>query len=669
MDRIGAVLAGILVVTATVTLLGAQGARAASFPMPSLSPWWVLASAVLVLLLTPSEVPEASPGTRSKRTVIAGALFVFSFLLLLFWRQEALYPRASLDYIVGHAGAPRRGISLQIERRNELRRLTGLRRNVEIETEGWLEVPESGTYRFNLSCDDFCELELDKRVLRARGEHSETVRLDAGEVPFSLRYHQGTGPARLAVEWETPAIFEPLPIDYFVRSPEGAKRNRWSANLSLAAFVLWWGSFSLFLMNLARKRDRWIARRSVPVTLAMVLMAYGSLLRLEALLTHSGLARESPRAAEIHDTLASYLPSYGLFNPDSASEDPYRADVRSYLDRAESMSLGTFYAPSFREPFYPLLVSLFVSLAGGEIGILVLSFVFSMLTLPLFYAVARRFHGDWWATALLVPISLHEWLVLEAPTGYRMSVYAFFLVAFVAYVMLADATQVPRRAAGIAGITGGLVCLIRLSALSVVAPVLALRAPGLARRELFAYVSVFVMALALLVAPFLWSNFRAHGDPFYSVSFHTEFWLRAEGIRAPEGPVSLSRYFTGFGRTGDVVKGTLLGMTVLPLRTFWNGLRHFPLLGLATLVLGVPGLVLASRGPARFLTAAYLGHLLPFAYIQNFPSGEMPRFVMPAFFFLVLAIPVTVKVACRIWAKVKSTDVGKETSTSSEARS
>ncbi len=88
-------------------------------------------------------------------------------------------------------------------------------------------------------------------------------------------------------------------------------------------------------------------------------------------------------------------------------------------------------------------------------------------------------------------------------------------------------------------------------------------------------------------------------------------------------------------------------MTVLPLRTFWNGLRLFPLLGGATLVLGVPGLLLALRGRTRYLPVAYLGHLLPFAYIQNFPSGEMPRFVMPAYFFLVLSIPVAYDLVIR----------------------
>jgi hypothetical protein len=52
--------------------------------------------------------------------------------------------------------------------------------------------------------------------------------------------------------------------------------------------------------------------------------------------------------------------------------------------------------------------------------------------------------------------------------------------------------------------------------------------------------------------------------------------------------------------------------------------------------MGVLGL---ARGRNLYLTAAYFGHLVAFAYIQNFPSGEMPRFVMPAFFLLVLAAP------------------------------
>ena len=65
----------------------------------------------------------------------------------------------------------------------------------------------------------------------------------------------------------------------------------------------------------------------------------------------------------------------------------------------------------------------------------------------------------------------------------------------------------------------------------------------------------------------------------------------------------------------------------------------FPLLDGAVMLSGLVGLLASLRSERRFLTAAYFAHLIPFAYIQNFPSGQMPRFVMPSYFFLVLAVP------------------------------
>ncbi len=150
---------------------------------------------------------------------------------------------------------------------------------------------------------------------------------------------------------------------------------------------------------------------------------------------------------------------------------------------------------------------------------------------------------------------------------------------------------------------------------------------------------VAALTTALLVAPFLVNCYRTHGDPFYAISFHTQFWLRAEGTESPAslGQVSLYRYVTEFHGIGELVTGNLRGLTVLPVTKFWSGLREFPLVGAAVLAAGVAGLLLSVVTPLRFLLVAYVGHLIPFAYIQNFPSGRAPRFVMPAYFFLVLA--------------------------------
>ena len=627
MDRVARGAAVALGLLAFWSLLGAQGARIGPLLIPSLSPWWILAALGLLLWLTPSR-----EGGLGRSTLAVGGLFLFSFILLTAWRSRALHPSTALGVLVdGEVG--RRSVSLQIERRNELRRLTGKRRNVSIEARGVLEVPDAGTHVLEISCDDSCEIGVGSDVLRAEGTLRRELPLPRGEIPLEIRYRQDSGPARFEISWDRPRFFEPLPLDYFVRSPEAGRRSRLPAHLALVGLTLWWGLFPFYWMRLARAKDRIRTSALLPSAAAALLVLYGSLLRFEALLAHSDLAGRDERAARIHESLLPWLPSYGVFNPENAPEDPYRADVRSYLDRAEAMGREGFYAPSFREPFYVLLVSGFVAVAGGEIGILLESAFFSALTLALFSFVAAKLHGRWWAVALLVPVVLHQWLVLDAPTGYRESAYSFFLLAFAAAVALGRAGL---RSGSIAGALGGLLCLIRVSALSVVVPLLAIRVVRLPPKERLRYGAAFTLVLLLLVSPLLYSNFRAHRDPFYSVSFHTQFWLRAEGLDQGQGPVSLSRYFTDFERTGALVRGTLLGLTVLPLRTFWNGFRHFPLLAEATLGLGVLGL---ARARNRYLTAAYFGHLLAFAYIQNFPSGEMPRFVMPAFFLLVLVIP------------------------------
>ena len=268
----------------------------------------------------------------------------------------------------------------------------------------------------------------------------------------------------------------------------------------------------------------------------------------------------------------------------------------------------------------------------------------------LFYLVAKSLHGRHWALALLAPVVFHEWLILEAPTGYRMSAYGFFLLLF---WWALDGPMGTARALG-GGFLAGLTSLIRLSALSVIAPLIAVKLWPWRGRRLFLG-GAFCAVMLLLVVPFLWSNYRTHGDPLYSISFHTEFWLRAEGLDDGQGPVSLNRYVTDFGRAGRVVRGTLAGMTWLPLETFWNGLRRFPILDGALLLSGVIGLLAAVTSSKRTLLVAYLGHLLPFAYIQSFPSGEMPRFVMPAYFFLVLAAPLGVSTVSGLWKRLVST--------------
>jgi hypothetical protein len=354
----------------------------------------MVAALALVYWLTP---PGAAPLGRKR--VLLAALLLLAFFALSAWRSRALHPRTSLMVLVDNA-MERPMPGLRLAGRHELRRLTGRRRNITLEAKGLLEVPRSGRHRLELACDDGCEILLGGELIRVEGSLRREISLDAGDVPFELHYRQLAGPAELLVSWDRPAWFEPLPMDYFLRSSGSVHRSRTEAHLSLLAMALFWSFFPFFWMRLARAKDR-LPASLVPTAAVLLLVLYGSLLRLESFLAHSGLASRDDRAAEIHEALLTWLPAYGVFNPENAPEDPYRADVRSYLDRAEAMTTEGFYAPSFREPFYVLLVSAFVRLAGGPIGILLESTVFSVLTLVLFAVVASRIHGRIWAAALL----------------------------------------------------------------------------------------------------------------------------------------------------------------------------------------------------------------------------------------------------------------------------
>ena len=626
MDRVRSLAPTLL---AALALLGQQGARFGPFIVPDIRFRWVLLVVAAIFLLTPKREGRRL-GARDAMLATALAL---TFAVLALVRAAALDPPLALTVTMD---GERTVIaeSLQIAARRDLRRLSGRRRHLTLLTEAVLEVPRDGDFRFDVDCDDGCNFAIGD----ARFREQATLELERGELPFSLVYRQLGGPARLRFGWNTPAAVELLPMEYFLRARSAGSRKpqRLRIHATLVLLTLWFWAVATWLARIAPYRVQIFERRWVPVTAATVIILYGSLLRFDALLVHSG------QDAHVH--LRHWVPSYGVFNPANAPEDPYRADVRSYLERAETFSLSSFYAPSFREPFYIALSVPFLKLAGGEIGILIQSFFFSLAALVLFFFVANRLHGIWWATGLLVPVALHEWLILEAPSGYRMSAYVFFLLAAVAAMFL---SPIGRRGAVGTGVLSGLLCLIRLSALSVFVPLLALRLWPLPRRERIRYGGLVVVLLVVLVGPFLVSNAVTYGDPFYAVSFHTQFWMRAEGLDATEGPVSFSRYFTEFGRAGALVKGTFLGLTALPVKTFWRGLHLFPFLNAITLGLGALGLLLSTRTEHRFLPAAYFFHLVPFAYIQNFPSGEMPRFVMPAYFFLVLAIPEAVHAVIR----------------------
>jgi len=649
----GVVFLLILISLAGVRLLGEQGARIGPFSFAPIALSWLMGATALAFFLV------ARSSNRPRPVLLAGLALGLALLYwpLATWPSEALHPVSSLalnaSRLSDGTAAPARESSgpLSIESRRDLNRLTGRRRDVLVELSGFLVAPQSGLYRFDVNCDDRCVFRIDgKRLIRTAGFSSEETPLEEGPHSVSIRFEQRDGPAYLLVHWRRPVLLELLPLGHFISSGPNdltlrqVQEKERRAALSFLASLAWWSGVLALVVGAGESRRMWASLltegwrgRFVPVGAASLLILFGAVLRVDALLVRAHLVDTSSIASTVHERLRPLLPDYRAFYRPNFRDSPYRADVRSYLDRAASMGVGNFYEASFREPFYVALVKLFVAFCGGrELGALVQSLFFSIAVLPLVFALAIPLMGRWWALAMLLPLVLHEWLVFEAPSGYRLSAYAFFLICFAAAVFFPVGRHRVLLAV-LSGTLGAMVCLIRLSGLSFVTPLLLLAGWEKRREGGWRTVGIAFLTMTIWVGPYLLSCYRAHGDPFYSISFHTQFWLGAEHPQAAARQVSAYRYLVDFHGMEELLKGHLRGLTVLPVRSFWNGLRHFPILDALVISAGVVGLLLSLSTPLRFLPVAYLGHLIPFAYIQNFPSGREPRFVMPAYFFLVLA--------------------------------
>ncbi len=93
--------------------------------------------------------------------------------------------------------------------------------------EGYLLIPEAGTYRFFTTSDDGSALDLHgRRIVDNDGHHgsitkSGPVALEAGLHPIRVEFFQGQGGFELAVAWQRPnGGKEPIPADLLFHRPD-----------------------------------------------------------------------------------------------------------------------------------------------------------------------------------------------------------------------------------------------------------------------------------------------------------------------------------------------------------------------------------------------------------------------------------------------------------------
>lgn len=375
---------------------------------------------------------------------------------------------------------------------------------------------------------------------------------------------------------------------------------------------------------------------------ALLITLYGALLRLDAFTGKYGtLDRPAWARVMTHDIapLTRHLrPSTVQWRREPR---PYvGGDPITYLAYAREMT--TFYQPHVREPVFLATTRLGLwALDNQDAGISLASAAGSIFAIFAAYllgaALVSRVGGLIAAALMAIEYTAITWAV----DGWRDDTFtAAFLLS--AWALLRFHDRASFANALILGITAGVACLTRITALSFVIPaliwILAAGTAGL--RERLTHAGTALLILAALVAPFLLSCYIATGDPFFAINYHTSYYRHAEGIPIDQ-PMSASEYIRmKFARhpIGALDVG-VNGLFVLPFAAKWQPFEIW-VRGLSTILAAaaLAGLALwAFTARGRLMLVIALTSLIPYAFTWNLGGGAEWRFTMHVYGIYIVA--------------------------------
>ena len=255
--------AATLVALGFVQVLGAYEVRIGAIDIPTFSIGWlfVASSAAFFMLPRSTARPPRWFGLWTLLFLSTGSS------LLYWWADVSTAPSRLVAAVRREARAedrPDRHIlmdEISVADRRALRTLTGFRRHVRLTMEGFVHLPSTGSYQFEMRCDDHCALTIGTRLIGRGSAELIDARLEAGTYPFRVSYQQGSGPALVSLEWNRPRFVELLPMRKLVSGRQellSPNRLRLSA-IHIAALVLlstcWWMFFAVGLARAAESRQ------------------------------------------------------------------------------------------------------------------------------------------------------------------------------------------------------------------------------------------------------------------------------------------------------------------------------------------------------------------------------------------------------------------------------
>jgi hypothetical protein len=409
-------------------------------------------------------------------------------------------------------------------------------------------------------------------------------------------------------------------------------------------------------MNAAGETGLW--RRvltKLPAVLAVTLMVYGGLLRLDAYIQKYGTIDHPAWARVLTQDVAPLAKNlrpaaYHWYRIDR----PYEGgDPINYLRFAREMR--SFYQAHVREPVFLAVTRGYLwLLSNQDAAVSFASITGSILTILAAYflggVILSRAAGLLVSFLLAAEYDLIAWGV----DGWRDDVFmATVVLSAWAFVRLQH--DLSRTNAVLVGITTAAACLTRITALAFVIPALVwlvVDGEPAIRRQRLKWAVAAAAVCAALVAPYLISCAIATGNPFYAIDYHTRYYRHGEGLPY-EQPMSAASYVASkIGRLPLATLDTgLTGLFVQPFAIKWTGFEGW-LVGTGRVLswLAMAGLVTWLFSPSRrLLLVILLGSLAPYALTWNVAGGGEWRFSMHAYPFYLLAAVDAVAVAWR-WA-------------------
>jgi len=397
---------------------------------------------------------------------------------------------------------------------------------------------------------------------------------------------------------------------------------------------------------------------------------FGALLRLDAVTVRYGWMDHPAWAVRIEQSL---LPVSQALRPAgtpwSRVDQPYvGGDPINYLKFAREMR--HFYQAHVREPVFLALTRMMLWLMrDSDIGISYASWLAGTLAIVATYllgaAAWSRAAGLIAAAALAIELEAITW----AADGWRDDTF-MLAVALCAWAFVRVLQRPTTARALAAGALAAFACLTRISALSFVLPALLWIAfrPSDDQGRWWSWsrspvraAGIAAAVTAVLVAPFLINCWRATGDPFFAINYHTRYYRAAEGLPLDESVGALD-YVGGKLRERPVasVDTAGVGLLVFPFTNKWSGFNPWsPWLATMLRWAAAAGLILALWYPeGRLLWVILLTSLVPYALTWPLGGGSEWRFTQHAYPIYLVAAGSAIAGGARTLVRVATARVG-----------